>query len=155
MINKSRYKLTLIIICVVIVALVLIKVLFSGGTKQNNTSGPSARNPQISVKYQIIHPKKISEKVVTVGTILSNEEVEIRSEISGKITKIYFKEGEKVKKGELLLKINDDELQARLLSAQSRRKLAEQQEERQRQLVEKNLISQVDYDKYVKGGSKN
>lgn len=149
MINISRYKLPLIITCVVIVALVLIKILSSGGNKINNNPGSSTRNPQISVKYQIIHPEKISEKVVTVGTILSNEEVEIRSEISGKITKIYFKEGENVKKGGLLLKINDDELQARLLSAQSRRKLAEQQEERQRQLVEKNLISQVDYDKYV------
>lgn len=147
--NISRYKLPLIITCVIVVALILIKILSSDGSNRNNNPGSTTRNPQISVKYRIIHPEKISEKVVTIGTIISNEEVEIRSEISGKITKIYFKEGDKVKQGELLLKINDDELQARLHSAQSRQKLAEQQEERQRQLVEKNLVSQVDYDKYV------
>jgi membrane fusion protein (multidrug efflux system) len=149
MINKNHYKLTFIITVSVIVLLVLIKIISSGGNKRDNNPGSNPRTQHVSVKYQIIQPKIISEKVVTVGTILSNEEVEIRSEMSGKITNIYFKEGDKVKKGELLLKINDDELQARLLSAQSRQRLAEQQEERQRQLVEKNLVSQVDYDKFV------
>ncbi len=145
----NRYKLTSIITCVVIVAFVLIKILFEGGTNKNNNLASSTQNPQISVKYQILLPEKISEKIVTVGTILSNEEVEIRSEIAGKITNIYFKEGDKVKRGELLLKINDDELQARFLSAHSKQKLAEQQEERQRQLSDKNLISPEDYEKSV------
>ncbi|MCB9206579.1 MAG: biotin/lipoyl-binding protein [Ignavibacteriales bacterium] len=43
---------------------------------------------------------------------MGNEEVQLRSETSGKVTQILFKEGTRVKKGDLLLKINDAELQA-------------------------------------------
>lgn len=113
--------------------------------KSNNTATPP-RDQRIAVRMQVIAAEMLGDKVMTVGTILSNEEVEIRSEISGKVEKIDFKEGARVKKGETLLKINDAELQAQLVRAQYRQALAEQDAERQRQLFEKKLASQEEYD---------
>jgi len=77
---------------------------------------------------------------------MANEEVEIRSEISGKIRKVSFKEGAKVSKGELLIKIDDAELQANVLKAQSQRKLAEDNEYRTRMQLKIEAVAQKEYD---------
>lgn len=100
----------------------------------------------LSVDVAIIEPEKTRDKIFTTGTVLANEEVELRSEISGKITKIYLKEGQKVEKGELLLKVNDSELQAQLQRAQYRLNLATEVEKRQKKLLQKGGISQENYD---------
>jgi len=133
----------------VLVALALPKVgSLLGNSNSNKINDPAnaPRDQRMPVRMEVIRAEKMSDKVATVGTILSNEEVEIRSEISGKIEKIFFKEGGKVRKGDALLKINDAELQAQLLRAQYRQAIADQQAERQRQLFEKKLASQEEYD---------
>jgi membrane fusion protein (multidrug efflux system) len=100
----------------------------------------------VPVKARIVSLETLSNSVYTTGTILANEEVELRSETSGKITKILFKEGSFVSKGDLLIKINDADLQAQLRKAESKVKLSEEKESRQRQLRDGNLISQEEYD---------
>ncbi len=103
----------------------------------------------VPVKAHIVSLETLSNSVYTTGTILANEEVELRSEISGKIIKILFKEGSYVNKGDLLIKINDADLQAQLRRAESKVKLSEEKESRQRQLRDGNLISQEEYDNTV------
>jgi membrane fusion protein, multidrug efflux system len=78
--------------------------------------------------------------------VLANESLEIKSEVSGKITSIHFKEGKRVQKGELLLQTNDDEIEAQLEKQRYNRKLNEDNEFRQRKLLEKDAISQEEYD---------
>ncbi len=78
--------------------------------------------------------------------MLANEEVELKSEVSGRVTKILFKEGGFVKKGDLLVKINDSELQAQLEKAKYVLKLSEEKEYRQRNLLKREAISQEEYD---------
>ncbi|MDZ7269154.1 MAG: efflux RND transporter periplasmic adaptor subunit [candidate division KSB1 bacterium] len=133
-------------------ALTLPKLVGSQGRNRgggSNGSVDAARDSRLPVRMEIIHAERMGDRVQTVGTILANEEVEIRSEIAGKIEKIYFREGARVNKGELLLKINDTELQAQLARARFRQAIAEQEAERQRQLFEKNLTSRENYDNAV------
>jgi membrane fusion protein (multidrug efflux system) len=135
------------IVALVALALPKIDSLRGNSKSQQNTNVVNApRDPRMPVRMQVIQSEKVGDKVLTVGTILSNEEVEIRSEISGKVEKIYFTEGGRVNKGEALLKINDAELQAQLARAQYRQAIAEQEAERKRQLFEKKLASQEEYD---------
>lgn len=145
--DKKKKRIIILAVAIVILFLLLLPKL-TGKSRANRTGGASnvGRDQKMSVKTEIIRSEKFAEKVLTVGTILANEEVEIRSEISGKIEKIFFKEGGQVRKGEVLLKINDAELQAQLQRAQYRQVLAEQQAERQRLLFEKKLASQEEYD---------
>lgn len=84
--------------------------------------------------------------ISTSGTILANEEVDIKCEVMGKITGIYFKEGQPVSKGQLLLKLNDDDLQAQLRKLGVEIKLAEEKEKRQSQLLASAAISKEEYD---------
>ncbi len=94
----------------------------------------------------IMQPERLENSLTSSGNVLANEEVEIRSEVQGKISRIVFKEGSRVKKGQLLVKIEDSELQARSLQAQSRRKLAEDNEYRMRMQLKIEAVSQKDYD---------
>lgn len=131
----------------ILAALVLPKLGSSDKKPGINSSVSGSRDQQLAVRTFVVHPEMLGDRVLTVGTILPNEEVEIRSEISGKIDRILFKEGANVVKGEMLLKINDAELQARFLQASSRRTLAEQEEQRWRELIEKSLASPQEYDR--------
>lgn len=111
----------------------------SGAPQQGNSSA-------LKVDGVIIKPGSVQDKIFTTGTIMANEEVELRSEASGKVTSIHFEEGSRVEKGQLLLKINDSELQAQFTRAKYRLDLATERESRQKKLLEKGGISQEDYD---------
>jgi len=129
-----------------VIALILPKVGALRGSSKSLQPGTASRDQIPTVRTYVVHPEKVSDKVVTVGSVLANEEVELKSEISAKVVKVYFKEGSRVKKGDLLVKMNDAEQQAQLSRALHRQTLAEQMENRQRQLFEKNLTSAEDHE---------
>ena len=115
------------------------------GVKQNTPNTGSPAKP-ISVEGLIERYEKISGTISTSGTILANEEVEIKSEVPGKIIGIYFKEGQTVNKGQLLVKLNDDDLQAQVNKLEIEIKLADDKEKRHKQLLASSAISKEEYD---------
>ncbi len=144
---KKNTKIVLISVAVVavLILLALPKINLSGGSEENG--GPSSNQfKALPVKAHILEFQRLANKVLTTGTVMANEEVELKSEVSGKIIKILFKEGSYVKEGDLLIKINDSELQAQLTREQFNLKLLEDKEYRQRKLLEKEAISKEDYD---------
>ncbi len=94
----------------------------------------------------IIRPTQMNELVYSTGSLIPDEEVDLSFETSGKIVGIFFKEGTRIKKDDLLAKINDKPLQAQLLKLQAQRKLSEEREFRQRQLLDRDAISRESYD---------
>ncbi len=128
-----------------LLALAIPKVL-SLQKSPGRTSGGSG---ELSVRTVVVVPQWLEETARAVGTLSANEEVEIKSERSGKIQKIYFREGSAVKAGDILVKIDDAELSAQLARAEQRRKLAEQLEERQKVLLEKGGVSREEYDRIL------
>lgn len=94
----------------------------------------------------IVDIEDFSDEVNVSGTIEANEQVEIRSEISGLIKSINFKEGSTVNKGSLLLKIDDSELQAQYAQALTKQKLANETADRAEKLLKSEAISQEEYD---------
>lgn len=120
----------------------------------DSDEGPSAKNDQsgakapstLPVEAMRITTSKLDNVVVVTGSVQANESLELKSEAPGKITKIYFEEGRKVKKGDLLVQVNDEEIKAELTKQRFNRKLNEGIEFRQRKLLEKDAISQEEYD---------
>jgi membrane fusion protein (multidrug efflux system) len=131
------------IVILILFLLALPKINFSSAPENLNHS---AGNPGLHVSAHIIKPERLANNVLTSGSVLANEEIELRSEVAGKIVSLYFREGSNVKKGDLLVKINDAELQAQLNRAKYNLKLLEDREFRQRQLLEREAISQEDYE---------
>lgn len=144
--NKNIKKILIVSIILVVIVIVLLPKILSSTDGVNNIVPGGKTDIVVPVKAHIVSLETMGNSVFTTGTILANEEVELRSEISGKIIKILFKEGSFVNKGMLLIKINDADLQAQLRRAESKVKLSGEKESRQKQLRDGNLISQEEYD---------
>jgi membrane fusion protein (multidrug efflux system) len=143
---NKRIK-TILISFIVLISLTIIflpKIISSD--KETSPVTVNRMIMQIPVTAHVVSYEKLSDVVYTTGSILANEEVELKSEISGKVVQILFKEGAFVNKGDLLVKINDADLQAQLRKAASKVKLIEDREGRQRQLARNQMISKEDYE---------
>jgi membrane fusion protein (multidrug efflux system) len=110
----------------------------------STAAAPSTKT--LRVRAHRVVPSQLTERLATTGTVRANEEVEIASEISGKISNIHFEEGSRVAAGQLLLKIDDSELVAERQQALYRVELAERAEARQQQLLDDGVISSETYD---------
>lgn len=113
--------------------------------EQVQSAGQRARAP-ITVEGFVVTPSKVSEDVEVSGTLLPSETTTIKSEVSGRVTQLNFKEGTIVPKGFMLVKLFDQDLQAQLKKLQVQLDIAEKQVERQRELLAINGISQQDFD---------
>lgn len=100
----------------------------------------------LDVSAEIIRTHAMNDQTVTTGNIIPAEEVDLSFETSGKVVAIYFAEGAKVQKGELLAKINDKPLQAQLKKLETQVPLAKDRVYRQKKLLEKNAVSQEAYE---------
>ena len=116
------------------------------------SSSQAGRNPgrggtASTVEVVVIRTQSLKNAISATGTLLANEEVELRPEISGLVTGVFFNEGQQVEKASVMLKINDRELQAQLKRKSLEEKLSTAEEQRKRRLFEIKGISQEDYDK--------
>jgi len=138
---------TLVIILIIVAALVTIKLVFlQSPVKSGGNNAPGKGPGPASVTAYIAQASTFDTKITASGTLLANEEVDLKAEASGKITRLLFKEGDKVSKGELLLKLNDADLSAQLKKLELQVKLAEDKEARQKKLLAIQGISQEEYD---------
>lgn len=146
--NKNLIKrLSIAALVIIILALIIIPKLNS--KKNESGSSPAARGGVIPVSIKIIAPEDFTTDLNVSGSVLGNEEVQLRTEVSGKVVNIAFNEGTRVAKGDLLLKVNDADLQAQLKKAEIKKKDAEDKEYRQRVLLSKNGISKETYETAV------
>jgi membrane fusion protein (multidrug efflux system) len=145
-------KKTLITIAIVVVVVFLLALpklnLFKGKQVAESASGQGqgGRGGKLSVDAMIVKYAPLESKLNVTGSVLPNESLELKSEVSGKITAIYFREGKQVLKGDTLVQTNDDEIEALLDKQKYNRKLNQDNEFRQRKLLEKDAISQEEYD---------
>jgi membrane fusion protein, multidrug efflux system len=127
--------------------LIGIKLLFFNKKEDKNTSpakGGKSSAP-VAVNYFVVRPMEFTNKVYSSGKIGALNQIDIKPEVAGKVTTIYFKEGEEVNKGAALIKINDADLQAQLSKNKIQVKLAEEKTERLKKLIAVNGISQEEY----------
>jgi len=133
------------LLILLILGLIGYRISKSGNENEN---GPKNTGPKTAQQVEgiIIKAENFSDFLSLSGAVEANEQVEIRSEISGIVEAIYFQEGTVVSKGQALLKINDLELRAQLSQAITRQNLASENERRAKLLLTKEAISQEEYD---------
>jgi membrane fusion protein, multidrug efflux system len=130
------------------VTFVLLIPLAMTGCKGTDKEQPGSSGPKdITVGGLIIRPRALENNIQATGNVIANEEVELRSEVPGRIVEINFEEGSYVAKGSLLLKIDDRELQAQLKKLQVDEKQTEDDLYRKEKLLELKAVSQEEYDK--------
>lgn len=117
-----------------------------GKGAKGGPSGAGGAGGSLSVDGIVAKASSFTNDLEITGTIEANESVVLRSEVSGLVTGIYFKEGSNVSKGATLLKINDKDIQAQLQDALTKQNLSATSENRAKQLLQKGAISQEEYD---------
>ncbi|WP_082685223.1 efflux RND transporter periplasmic adaptor subunit [Hymenobacter sedentarius] len=161
--SKGRGWLGWLIAALVIGALVFIKMKYFPNNAAGDKKGGAAGGPgvggkggpggaggkggqRLAVQVYVVQATSLADEVAATGSVLADESVIIKSELSGKITSLNIKEGQAVSKGQLLFSINADEAQAAIRKQEYNIKLFRDQERRQRTLLDKEYISAQEYE---------
>lgn len=109
----------------------------------------SEKIPQVIADGYLVENKILDDEIHTTGTVLANQEVNLVSEVARKVTAVYSREGSYVKKGALLFKLDDADLQARKKKLVLQEKLALLEEKRFRELLATESANQQEYDQVL------
>lgn len=143
--NKTAKRILYSVLALVILAIIIYPKLPKDDPEATAATA-STKSKILTVDARIVSRESLKNQVSVTGSILADESVILNSEVAGKVEKIYFQEGEKVKKGDLLIKLNDEEVVAEIEKLQFTRKLNEDNEYRQKQLLDKEAISREEYE---------
>lgn len=100
----------------------------------------------VPVEVYLAKMERMDNILYASGTVVPNEEVELKAEMAGRLIKLNLREGATVTKGQLIAKINDNELQAQLAKLEYNATLTRNREERQKKLLKIEAISQEEYE---------
>jgi len=145
----KKTKIIIYSVIALIICTIIVYPLFTSGEKKTDKGKSTKSDGPAKVKGKILKFDSFASEIKVMGKVIADEWVDLSPEVAGKITKIYFKEGSSVAKGQLLVKINDSELQAQLKKNDVKLQLAAQNLDRQKKLLELNGTSQEQYDNSV------
>ena len=136
-----------LIIVLLVAGLLAVKLLYFPSTSTSNGGVSNAKkNELVLANATIVKSINFINEIQLPGNLISNKEIQLCAERSGRVTATFFKEGTFVQKGDLLIKINDATLQAQLKKLKANESFLLQTEERKRNLLKINGISQQEYD---------
>lgn len=128
----------------------LLGALALGGCKDREsiakTTGTANEPPAIPVSVLEIKPTAMRDVVYLPGTTEAYEDVKVAANTSGRVEWIGLREGQTVKKGERLAKIDVSALKASLEHARAAYQLAHDLCERRRRLYQNKIIAQEELD---------
>lgn len=106
------------------------------GRAQDKAASPPAP-PPIAVEAVRAELQPVTEEIVVIGTLASNESVIVRPEIAGRIAKIHFREGERVQRGTPLLSLDASVQEAELREAEAALHVSQRNYARAEELLKK------------------
>ena len=123
----------------------LLALAVIAGCKKKQAGGPS---PNFPAQVILAEAKRqpIADTLALVGSLAANEMIELKAEAEGVIAEIPFQEGQAVKKGDLLLRLDESKWIAGLAEVEANLKISETTFERNKQLFRDRLVSQQEFD---------
>lgn len=94
-----------------------------------------------SVEVVRVQPSRLVEEATAVGTLRSRQSVMLRPEVGGRVVQIAFADGATVRRGQLLLRLDDTLQQAELSQTQAQLSVARANHQRNQELVAQNFIA--------------
>lgn len=102
-------------------------------------SAPGAPPP---VELRVVQAQRVIDDVQAVGSLRSRQGVMLRPEAAGRIAQLHFTNGQRVKRGELLVQLDDTLQRAQLQQAQAQASIAGTNLQRSRELLAQGFVSQ-------------
>lgn len=109
------------------------------------TTGATAAKPPV-VDVASVAVMRLTDDTQAVGSLRSRQGVMLRPEISGRVTQLNFRDGDRVRKGQLLVQLDDQLPQAQVQQSRAELSIAVANHARNKDLVAQNFISQRSLD---------
>ena len=101
-----------------------------------------AASRPVTVEVAKVELMKLTDDAQAVGSLRSRQGVMLRPEVSGRITQLNFRDGERVRRGQLLVQFDDQLPQAQVKQSQAELSIAQANHKRNQELMAQNFISQ-------------
>ena len=144
--NRSVKYIAVGVLLLLVAGFYIVPMIFSSKETIEKNKTTVNVSQQTSVDGFIIIESVLENEVKTNGSVRANEEVEIRSEVSRKVTGIYFREGTYVRSGQTLFRLDASDLTAGLNKLELEENLSVLKTERLKTLLEKGLTSQEEFE---------
>jgi membrane fusion protein, multidrug efflux system len=143
-----------------VIAIVGIAAASGAAWWYQNKSRPSTEGPQAAatapapargasgaagvpaVEIARVELMRLTDDAQAVGSLRSRQSVVLRPEVSGRITQLNFRDGQRVRRGQLLVQLDDQLPRAQVQQARAELSIATANHKRNQELVAQNFISQ-------------
>ena len=117
-----------------------------GGPEVPSASAGAPAGKPPSVEVAKVEIARLTDDSQTVGSLRSRRGVVLRPEVSGRITQLNFTDGQRVRKGQVLVQFDDQLPLAQVQQSQAELSIAQANQKRNQELVSQNFISQRSLD---------
>jgi membrane fusion protein (multidrug efflux system) len=104
--------------------------------------GPPGGGGPVAVEVAKVQVQRIEDDAQAVGSLRAVQTVMLRPEVSGRVVRLGFADGARVRKGQLLVQLDNTLQDAQLKQAQAQANIARTNLQRSRELVAQNFVSQ-------------
>ncbi|WP_440108948.1 efflux RND transporter periplasmic adaptor subunit [Acidovorax sp. BL-A-41-H1] len=124
----------------------------SGGSPSGGAAGasrggqPGGPARPVAVETVQVRQMALRDDAEAVGSLKSRQSVVLRPEVSGRITQLNFRDGERVRKGQLLVQFDDQLQRAQIQQSKAEMSIAQANHKRNQELVAQGFISQRSVD---------
>jgi membrane fusion protein (multidrug efflux system) len=104
--------------------------------------GPGGRGGPAAVEVAPVQAATLTDDVQAVGSLRSRQGVMLRPEVSGRVAQLGFRDGQTVRRGQLMVQLDDTLQRAQMQQAQAQASIARTNLQRSRELLAQNFVSQ-------------
>lgn len=116
-----------------------------GAAAAPSVAAPGAGRP-VTVEVAKVEVMTLTDDAQTVGSLRSRQGVVLRPEVSGRVTHLNFRDGERVRRGQVLVQLDDQLPLAQVKQSQAELSIAQANHKRNQELLAQNFVSQRSLD---------
>lgn len=120
--------------------------VLAGASTPKDAGAAGGRDQPVGVEVARVRAMALSDEAQAVGSLRSRHSVVLRPEVSGRITQLNFRDGARVRKGQVLVQLDDQLPRAQVQQAQAELSIARANHQRNQELVAQGFISQRSLD---------
>jgi len=113
-----------------------------GGAPGSGGGGPRGPGGPAAVEVAKVTVQRLEDDSQAVGSLRARQGVVLKPEVSGRIQSLSFGDGQRVRKGQLMVQLDDTLQQAQLKQAEASAAIARTNLQRSRELAAQNFVSQ-------------
>jgi membrane fusion protein (multidrug efflux system) len=110
-------------------------------------ANPPTKRPPPTVEVQAVGQQRLAQQLTALAILKAQEAILIKPEVAGRVTAIYFNEGQMVKENQLLVQLDDELLRAELATYQASLELAQTEYQRYQALLKEQQVAALDYER--------